>query len=103
MLAQDDEAARIVGVLHDVVEHGNWTLEELRSEGFQPQVIDGIDAMTRREGEEYTQSVRRARSNPVARSVKIADLRDNLRAVTSTGDGERKAKYERALALMVEH
>ena len=100
MLAQDDYAARIVGVLHDVVEHSEWTLEDLTSEGFPLQVIEAVDAMTRRDGEEYSQSVLRARSNPVARYVKIADLRDNLDTVISTGDSERKAMYEQALALM---
>ena len=96
-----DETGKIVAYLHDVVEKGKgWTLDRLREEGFPPDIISAVDAMTRQEDEEWEAFVRRAVSNPVAKPVKRADLEDNLSQVQTIGeDGE---KYLRALRLITE-
>jgi len=65
-------------VLHDVVEDTDWTLEQLRDEGFSDDVLLAVDCLTRREGESYDEFVTRAQANPIARQVKIADLEDNM-------------------------
>jgi len=78
MLRQAGETAMIVAVLHDVVEDSDWTFERLRSEGFSEEVIEALDAITKRTGEDYDSFVERAMSHPVARRVKLADLEDNL-------------------------
>lgn len=80
MLSLPDEA-RIVGVLHDVVEDcEEWTLERLRGEGFSSMVLDAIDSVTKRpdEMDNYFAFVERASRNAIGRDVKIADLRDNM-------------------------
>jgi (p)ppGpp synthase/HD superfamily hydrolase len=74
----DSEVAQTVAVLHDVVEDTDWTLDALRAEGFPEEVLDGIDAVTRREGESYEDFVDRAARNPIGRRVKIADIKDNM-------------------------
>jgi (p)ppGpp synthase/HD superfamily hydrolase len=96
-----DDIEKTVAYLHDVVEKGKgWTLDRLREEGFPPDVISAVDAMTRRDGEEWEDFVRRAASNAVAKPVKRADLNDNLSQAQTIGeDGE---KYLRALRLMSE-
>lgn len=96
-----DDKGKVVAYLHDVVEKGKgWTLDRLREEGFPPDVIGAVEAMTRRGDEEWEVFVRRAASNPVANPVKRADLEDNLTQVQSIGeDGE---KYLRALRLIAE-
>src|SRR5436305_1493029 len=71
----DDE--RIVAVLHDVVEDTYWTLERLAQEGFPPHVLNALDCVTRREGEEYSDFVERTATNAIAIRVKLADLKDN--------------------------
>ena len=78
MLGVDGEAARIAAVLHDVVEDTEWTIERLRAEGFAPEVLAAVDALTRREGEDYFDFCRRAGRDPIARVVKLADIEDNL-------------------------
>jgi len=102
MLAQTQPAQRIAAVLHDVVEDTPWTLEELRREGFSDEVVAAVDALTKRDGEDYFAFVERAGRHPVARVVKIADLRDNMDtlriAVLTDRDRERLEKYRRALA-----
>ena len=39
---------KIVGVLHDVVEDSDWTLEELAAEGFAPEIIEALRCLTLR-------------------------------------------------------
>ncbi len=77
MLNVDTLEARMAAVLHDVVEDSGVTLEQLRAEGFPDAVVDAIEAQTKREGEDYDAFIGRVAPNPLARSVKLADLRDN--------------------------
>ena len=51
MFAVNTPFEKMAAVLHDVVEDTPITLEELRSEGFHPDVIEAIDALTKRPGE----------------------------------------------------
>ena len=75
-LSSNDE--RIVAVLHDVCEDcPGWTLPRLRAEGFSEQIIEALDAVTKRDGEDYENFARRAAANPIGRKVKLADLADN--------------------------
>lgn len=108
MLAQTTDIARIAGVLHDVVEDGEgWTLERLRAEGFAPEVVEAVAAVTKRPEEEgkdlatYLAFVRRAAAHPVGRQVKRADLLDNCDlsriAQPTEKDYKRLEKYRRAL------
>ena len=71
-------ADRIAAVLHDVVEDTTVTLEDLRREGFSVEILEAVDALTKRKGETRMQSGRRAQSVPVARRVKLADVKDNM-------------------------
>ncbi len=101
MMALDEEDEMIVGVLHDVVEKATWSLDELRSEGFAPHILEAIDSVTRREGEDYFDFVHRTRENSLGRRVKIADLKDNIAKIRSQPEDptarEKLAKYEEAL------
>jgi (p)ppGpp synthase/HD superfamily hydrolase len=78
MLRMSTEAEMMVAILHDVVEDTPWTLDQLRKEGFPEEVVEAVDCVTRRETESYVEFVERARYNPVARKVKLADLEDNM-------------------------
>jgi (p)ppGpp synthase/HD superfamily hydrolase len=92
---------RIAAVLHDVLEDTGVTCEELRREGFSEGVIEALESVTKRAGEDYETFVRRAAANPVGRNVKLADLADNSdrsRLPNPTLEDEaRFAKYERAM------
>jgi len=104
MLQQSDDDARIVAVLHDVVEDTTVTLQQLREEGFSEEVIAAVDSVTQRQGEEYFTFVRRAAGNRIGRLVKIADLWDNLDpsrlASFTERDAERFARYRKALEML---
>jgi (p)ppGpp synthase/HD superfamily hydrolase len=78
MLAVTTTDERIAAVLHDVVEDTNITLEQLRAEGFSPVVVDAVDALTKRSGEDRITAAKRAAANRIARVVKLADNADNM-------------------------
>ena len=69
---------KIVGVLHDVVEDTDWTLDKLKAEGFTDEIIDGVDAVTRRDNESYDDYIIRVQTNSLGIRVKLNDLTDNM-------------------------
>lgn len=98
MLAQTDETARIVGLLHDVVEDSSITLNDLAAD-FSPPVVAAVDALSRRDGESYDGYIDRVMTNRLARLVKRADLLDNLNRSRTGGavSSEKIAQYRAAL------
>ena len=100
MTRLDTPEAKMAAVLHDVVEDSAWTLEKLRMEGFPPEVLEAVDALTRYADETYEAFIERAAQHPLARRVKLADLEDNMdvrRLGTLTKrDVERLQRYQKA-------
>lgn len=100
MLSVSTPDERITAVLHDVVEDSDWTFEALAEAGFSRSVIAALKCLTKTEGEAYDAFIQRARANPIARAVKLADIADNsdLSRIQnpSTEDHWRMEKYRRA-------
>lgn len=71
-----DEYTTCVALLHDVVEDTDVTLEEIKA-FFPPEVADAVAVMTHGKDEPYLDYVRRVSKHPIARIVKLADLRHN--------------------------
>lgn len=78
MMRVRGENARIVAVLHDLVEDTETTLDDLVSEGFSPEIIAALDYLTHRETDDYESYILRIKGNPLARLVKLRDLEDNM-------------------------
>jgi len=95
---------RMAAVLHDVVEDTPVSLDELRGQGFSPAVLAAIDALTKREGEDYPLFVERAGRDPIARVVKLADLAENSDLARlhnpTEKDFQRLEKYRNAIAYL---
>ena len=100
MFAVEGEVARIVAVLHDVVEDSDTTFDDLLVMGYSEEVLSALDCVTRREDETYMEFVQRAKVNPIARQVKLADMEDNMdvRRLTeiSHKDRQRLNRYRNA-------
>ena len=96
----DDPRAKVVALLHDTIEDSDITADYLREEGFTEEIVEAVLAVTRREGENYDDYVRRAAQNELGKMVKRADLEDNMdirRLPELTDrDVERLQKYLRA-------
>lgn len=73
-----DTRAKIVALLHDTIEDTDVTIEYLRKEGFPEEIIDAVLSVTKQDGENYEDFVRRAARNAIGKEVKIADLEDNM-------------------------
>ena len=105
MLRVAPGAQQIVAVLHDVVEDSDVTFEDLEREGFSAEVVKGLRAVTKVEGESYEDFVARAARDPVGKAVKLADLMENSDlsriAEPSRKDLERVEKYGRAIAYLM--
>ncbi len=92
---------KVVAYLHDVAEKGaGWTLDRLRDDGFPPEIIEAVDALTRRPSEDDREFVKRAWANQLARQVKEADLRDNLQQAEQVG--QETGKYQQGLETFCE-
>ena len=71
-----DEITTCVALLHDVVEDTSVTFEDLRKE-FPSEVIEALRLLTHEKSVPYLDYVRKIKQNPVARTVKLADLVHN--------------------------
>lgn len=105
MMQMKSETAMIVAILHDVVEDGkDWSLGQLRENGFSEEVIAAVDCVTNRNGESYEDFIKRVQTNPIACEVKIADLEDNMniRRIKNLKpkDLERLEKYHKSWCLL---
>lgn len=105
MLAQTTHDTRVVAVFHDVLEDcPGWDANRLLHEGFTPVQVEALEALTKRpeEKDDYMRFIRRAAAHPIARAVKLADLRDNADlsriARPSAKDVARLDKYRTAIA-----
>jgi len=74
-----DPLRQMAGVLHDVVEDTDVTIEELKRR-FPKDVTDVVALLTRGEEEKYFDYIQRVRDswNQSAIDVKLADLKDNM-------------------------
>ena len=101
-----DENTTVTALLHDVVEDTQYTLDDLRELGFPDAVLDAVALMTHDESVPYLTYVANMKSNPIARTVKLADLRHNsdLSRLDEADAAalKRVEKYRRAMALLEE-
>ena len=92
------EEKRIVAILHDVIEDTPMTYEALIAYGFSEVIIEALKSVTKIEGESKMDAAKRTINNPIGRSVKLADLKDNmdLRRIKNPTekDMERNEKYK---------
>lgn len=90
----------IVGVLHDTIEDSEWTIDQLRSEGFSEEIITAITLLTHTKDQSYDDYIKSISLNPLARAVKIRDLEHNTKITRLKGlrkkDFDRMEKYHRA-------
>lgn len=101
-----DEETCAVALLHDVVEDTDITLGDLEKLGFGEKILEAISLMTHNEGVDYMDYVAKIKTNPIARAVKLADLRHNSDMtrfdIVTDWDIKRAEKYKRAILLLTD-
>ena len=78
MLSVSTTDEQIAAILHDTVEDTDVTYEQLSEAGFSAEIISAVRALTKLDGESRVEAARRAVKHPIARQVKLADVKDNL-------------------------
>lgn len=81
---------QIVGALHDVMEDGGWREEDLHAE-FGAEIAEAVWLLTRPKNStmSYEEYIDRLRPWPLARAVKVNDLRDNLSRIEGLSSADR--------------
>ncbi|MDX8146589.1 phosphohydrolase [Lentzea sp. BCCO 10_0061] len=108
MASMTGEQEQMAAVLHDVIEDTPVTADDLLARGCPDVVVDAVVALSHLPEEPQEDYLRRVAANPLALSVKRADISDNLsparmaRLDPATQD-RLKTKYARALGLLAEY
>ena len=102
----ETEETTVVALLHDIVEDTDYTLDDLIGMGFGKVITDAIALMTHADGVDYMDYVRAIKPNPIAKAVKLADLRHNSDLsrldVVDEWSLKRNEKYLKAIAILEE-
>lgn len=102
----EDEATTVTALLHDVVEDTAYTVKDLEALGFAPEVLEALALLTHADGVPYLEYVAAIKQNPIARTVKLADLAHNSDLTRlDTVDAKalaRVEKYRQAITLLTE-
>ena len=102
----DTEETTIVALLHDLVEDTDYTIEALVDMGFDKSITDAIALMTHADNVAYMDYVRAIKDNPIAKAVKLADLKHNSDLTRLDTIDEkalsRREKYLKAIAILQE-
>ena len=101
-----DEDTTVTALLHDVIEDTDYTLQDLQDMGFSSAVLEALALLTHEDTVPYFDYVAALKTNPIARTVKLADLRHNsdLTRLDVIDDSARRRaeKYQAAIALLLE-
>jgi (p)ppGpp synthase/HD superfamily hydrolase len=86
MFRLDSDEQRIVGVLHDIVEETDVTLDRLKSMGYSDKIVEALELLTWRKGQHsYDEYIKRLKTNELAARVKRADIADHLAPAIDSG------------------
>lgn len=101
-----EENTVVAALLHDVVEDTPYTFDDLLAMGFGEEVVAALRLLTHDDAVPYMDYVANIRANPIARAVKLADLRHNsdLSRLDTVDEKalRRCEKYAEAIRLLTE-
>lgn len=100
----DTEAEKATALLHDVIEDSDLTVEDLISRGIPIEVVQAVSLLTKDKEFTYHEYLSLVKSNTLATTVKLADLKHNSdlsRIPNPTKkDFERLEKYKKAIEFL---
>jgi len=97
----DTEEEKAVALLHDVIEDSPVSAKGLLQAGLPETVVTAVQVLTKKKEQDYQTYLETVKKNPLARVVKLADLKYNsdlsrLSSITEK-DKERLKKYKKAI------
>lgn len=93
----------IVALLHDTVEDGPiGTIDEIK-QNFDTEIIEAIEALTRKDDEKYIDYILRLSRNRIAAIVKLRDLEHNMNKNRTDGEISQSLmdRYKKAYQLLL--
>lgn len=93
----------ITGILHDVVEDSSLTIDDLRKEGVDEEILTALHLLTHdKKAQTYMDYVRAiaVSGNQLAIRVKLHDLTHNLERGRANGHESLVKKHERAYEII---
>ena len=104
--AMDDETSVCVALLHDIIEDTDYTARNLRDMGFPEEIVTAVEVLTHSKAVPYMDYVARVKENPLAKKVKLADLKHNMTRERmehpTKQDIARWEKYEKAYEFLTQ-
>ncbi|MCC6840462.1 MAG: phosphohydrolase [Flavobacteriales bacterium] len=99
MMRGTDLEEQLLGALHDVLERSGLTVAQLAERGFPPRVLNALEHISRKAGEDYEAYIERVALDGLAVRVKLHDLSDkmDIRLLNELGPADIK-RYNRQLA-----
>ena len=67
-----------VAFLHDILEDTICS-EEILKQHFPDRIVEAVKVMTHSKKDSYTEYISKVKLNPIARQVKLSDIRNNTR------------------------
>lgn len=99
--------AKVVAILHDVAEDTNVSIKDISKESFPSFIIEAVSLLYHNKDTDYFDYIRKLADNPLAKEVKLADLKDNSDASRmkkiKKKEIERLKKYNKALKLLTQN
>lgn len=100
----ETEDTVIAALLHDVAEDTGYTLRDIAAMGFSDSVMNALALLKHDDSVPYMEYIRRIKDDPIARAVKLADLRHNsnlMRLDRIDAEAIKRAeKYKEAIRLL---
>ena len=99
----DSLELKTIALLHDTIEDSWVSKEFLLENGIPEELVEVIVILTKPKDMSYEDYLRRVKTNPMALSVKKADLAHNTSPERAEGlNDHRRAKYELAKRILSE-
>lgn len=103
-MATKSKGAKIVALLHDVLEDSNKY--EITDFNFlDEEQKEALLLLTHNDSDEYFEYIKRIKQNKISREVKLMDLKDNMNLKRlkkiSNNDEKRLAKYKMARNILL--
>lgn len=97
--------AKIVAILHDIIEDTDITKNDLIDLGFPNHIVLAIELLSKNNKQDYISYINSIKSNSLATEVKLADLKDNMDlsrlSSISSKDINRVKLYKRAYNILL--
>jgi len=92
----NDPHLQRIAYLHDTIEDSETGIGEIHKR-FGEDVGHAVDALTRRQGEQYFDYINRVKEHPEATQVKLADLHSNLK---NNPNESLARRYQKAMGIL---